>query len=45
MFAVAIDGPAGKPFFGSKTDAEFPSGKFKEDSFSFPAPDWVGVYK
>lgn len=44
MFAVAIDGPAGQSVFGSKTDAEFPSGKFKEDSF-FPAPDWVGVYK
>lgn len=44
MFAVAIDGPAGKPFFGSKTGTEFPSGKFKEDSFS-PAPDWARVYR
>ncbi len=38
MFSVAIDGPAGQPFFGSKTGAEFPCRKFKEDSFSVPCP-------
>ncbi len=30
MFAVAIDGPAGEPIFGSKIGWEFTCGKFKE---------------